>query len=195
MQLARELYTAEILKFGEFTLQSGVRSPVYLDMRVVPSEPALFRRIAEEALEMLRQPEFDYDCIAGVATGGIPWAAAFGLLLGAPMVYVRSDKKEHGTAKYVEGKIRKGTKALVVDDVATTGPSLLSAAERLRESGFIVEKAFVLVDREQGAARIAAEGGVSLRRLTTLREILHDLEAEVPEVADRAREATAWLVN
>ncbi len=195
MQLARELYTAEILKFGEFTLQSGVRSPVYLDMRVVPSEPALFRRIAEEALEMLRQPEFDYDCIAGVATGGIPWAAAFGLLLGAPMVYVRSDKKEHGTAKYVEGKIRKGTKALVVDDVATTGTSLLSAAERLRESGFIVEKAFVLVDREQGAARIAAEGGVSLRRLTTLREILHDLEAEVPEVADRAREATAWLVN
>lgn len=195
MQLARELYTAEILKFGEFTLQSGVRSPVYLDMRVVPSEPALFRRIAEEALEMLRQPEFDCDCIAGVATGGIPWAAAFGLLLGAPMVYVRSDKKEHGTAKYVEGKIRKGTKALVVDDVATTGTSLLSAAERLRESGFIVEKAFVLVDREQGAARIAAEGGVSLRRLTTLREILHDLEAEVPEVADRAREATAWLVN
>jgi orotate phosphoribosyltransferase len=195
MQLARELYTAEILKFGEFTLQSGVRSPVYLDMRVVPSEPALFRRIAEEALEMLRQPEFDCDCIAGVATGGIPWAAAFGLLLGAPMVYVRSDKKEHGTTKYVEGKIRKGTKALVVDDVATTGTSLLSAAERLRESGFIVEKAFVLVDREQGAARIAAEGGVSLRRLTTLREILHELEAEVPEVADRAREATAWLVN
>ncbi len=169
--LASALFRVNSILTGEFRLTSGTISHIYIDMRRAAGVPWTFRLVSSLLAAEVEGQARAGAVIAGVAIGGIPWASALSLLLGAPMAYVRS-KKEYGTKRAVEGAEVKGRSVVVIDDVATTGSSLVSAVRALRAEAATVEEALVIVDREQGAAKALSEEGVRLRSLVTLRDLL-----------------------
>ncbi len=117
-----------------FTWTSGLRSPVYCDLRALISNVEA-RRVIVEAFVALKTDWASVDVIAGTATAGIPWAAWLAEALGKPMVYVRSAAKEHGTKKRIEGALKAGQRVLLVEDHISTGGSSVSAVQALREEG------------------------------------------------------------
>ncbi len=158
------------MKTGYFKLSSGGTSRVYVDLRGLPSRPEAFRPVAAMLAGAVAAAGLDRaDVVVGVATGGVPWAAALAGILWKPLAYVRPERKAHGMGRSVEGSV-EGRSVIVVDDVATTGSSLRRAIDALRDAGARVQAAVVVVDREQGASEGLA--GVSLLRLATLRDVI-----------------------
>ena len=170
--LARLLAVRGAILTGDFTLSSGRKSSVYIDARLLLGDSYTFG----EALELLDRaaPQTGFEAVLGVATAGIPWAAGLALRRGLPMGYVRPERKSHGTGRRVEGAPPRG-RVILVDDVATTGRSLLQAASAAREEGYEPIAAVVLVDREEGASEALEKEGLELRRVATLSEILEEL--------------------
>lgn len=118
-----------------FTWASGWKSPIYCDNRVTLSYPAI-RTYIRQKLSLVIQEEFgSVQCIAGVATAGIPQGALVAQELGLPFIYVRSKPKEHGTGSMIEGEIMPGKRVVVIEDLISTGKSSLQAVEALREAG------------------------------------------------------------
>jgi len=175
--LAEALFRIGALRFGKFTLASGKQSSYYLDLRVIPSHPEVYALAIEAYKEMAEGiGEKNFDVVAGVATAGITVSSPLAFLLKKPMVYVRKEEKGHGLGRQVEGASRPGQKALVIDDLATTGGSIISAVEALRKTGCVVKEAAVLVDRLEGAKANLAGAGVRLNAfalVTDLIEILY----------------------
>lgn len=167
--VASALLRAGCLLRGTFRLSSGGVSSFYVDVRRLYSHPREARVIASELAKAVS--ELGCEIVAGVETGGIPLAAMVAFILEKPLIYVRKKPKEHGTQKLIEGDDVRGL-AILIDDVATTGSSLLSAVNVLREADFQVDNALVVVDREEGASQRLASVGVKLHSLITLRELL-----------------------
>ena len=164
------------LKFGTFKLTSGLLSPYYVDLRLIPSYPEAF----QQTINMYRsviEPDLvkRVQRLAGVPTAGIAYAAVIALNLTKPLLYVRKEQKEHGREKRVEGLLQPGDKVLVLDDVVTTGKNLLEAAEAIRAEGGIVDDAVVLLDRQQGAVENLQKERVKLHAFTTMRRIADKL--------------------
>ncbi len=155
---------------GTFRLSSGGVSSYYVDVRRLYSHPSEARTVVLRMAELVRG--LGCDVVAGVESGGVPLAAMVAFALGKPLVYVRKEPKKHGTRKLIEGDESVLGTAVVIDDVATTGSTLLRAVGVLRESGYSVRDAAVVVDREEGAAQSLAAAGVRLHALTTLRELV-----------------------
>ncbi len=169
--IVREFFSHGFIKFGRFKLSSGVESPYYIDLRRLYSYPKLAREVAECLISIINH---DYEGVAGVATAGIPLATYISIIKSIPMGYVRPAAKGHGTMGVVEGDLR-GLKVLVVDDVATTGSSILSAVNALRSEGCVVEAAAVIIDREQGAEELLRSEGVKLYSLIKAGELFKEL--------------------
>lgn len=118
-----------------FTWASGIQSPIYCDNRLTMSDPVGRKKIAEGLAEVIRTNYPETTVIAGTATAGIPHAAWIADILGLPMVYIRSSAKGHGRSRQIEGKISKDDKAVIVEDLISTGGSSLNAAAALRSEG------------------------------------------------------------
>jgi orotate phosphoribosyltransferase len=174
--LAESLFRIGALRFGKFTLASGKHSSYYLDLRVVPSYPDAYA-LELEAFNMVAKGigESNFDVIAGVATAGVVISSPLAFLLKKPMVYVRKQEKGHGLERTVEGAARPRWRALVVDDVITTGGSVISAVEGLRKAGCVVKDAAVLVDRLEGAKANLGALGVRLHSFIDVRELVGSL--------------------
>lgn len=171
IKLAKKLYEEGIILFGKFKLTSGIESPYYIDLRKALSKPSLLREIVEAYKNVIEKiPRVDV--IVGIETGSIPWAAILAYILNKPLAYVRKKPKGHGAMKLIEGEIGKGKHAIVVDDVSTTGGSLLRATRILRENDVKTEYAIVFVDREQGAKRNLEKENVKLISIFTVTELL-----------------------
>lgn len=166
------------LKFGTFKLASGILSPYYVDLRVIPSDPEAFRRVINYYLAVL-QPNLAkrVQRLAGIPTAGIAYAAVLAFHLSKPFLYVRKEAKEHGRERRIEGLLQPGDKVLVLDDVATTGKNIIEAAETIRGEGGVVEDAVVLLDRQQGGAANLSKIGVKLHAFTTMKRIADRLAA------------------
>jgi orotate phosphoribosyltransferase len=121
-----------------FTWTSGIRSPVYCDNRLLISTVEAREQVVGAFVEAVR--ELKVDLIAGTATAGIPWAAFIAQELRLPMVYVRSSSKEHGRQNAIEGKAPEGARAVLIEDLISTGKSSIAAAQRLQESGIQVDR-------------------------------------------------------
>jgi orotate phosphoribosyltransferase len=117
-----------------FTWASGIESPIYCDNRLTMSDPVGRKQIAEGLSDLIRTNYPETTIIAGTATAGIPHAAWVADILGLPMVYVRSSAKGHGRSRQIEGKINPGDKAIIVEDLISTGGSSLNAAAALRSA-------------------------------------------------------------
>lgn len=164
------------LKFGTFRLASGILSPYYVDLRLIPSNPEAFQRTVAMYVSVLEPNLIKHaQRLAGVPTAGIAYAAVVALNLAKPLLYVRKEQKEHGRERRIEGLLQPGDRVIVLDDVVTTGKSLLEAAEAIRAEGGIVDDAVVLLDRQQGAVENMRKNGVKLHSFTTMRRIAERL--------------------
>lgn len=162
-----------------FTWTSGIKSPVYCDLRALISNVNT-RRVIVEAFQQLYPVIRDADVIAGTATAGIPWAAWLAEALGKPMVYVRSAAKEHGTKKRIEGELAPGMKVVLVEDHISTGGSSISAVEALRTEGQATVDMIVAINTyEMSKADTAfAEAKIQIRTITNFTTILSAARAK-----------------
>jgi uridine monophosphate synthetase len=187
--LADGLLAAGCIKFGQFTLKSGLLSPIYIDLRLLVSYPALLRQVAAAYLPVLRRLAFDR--LAALPYAALPIAAAISLSGGWPLVYPRKETKAYGTRAEVEGLFAPGERVVIIDDLATTGSSKFEAIEKLSAAGLNSEDVVVLVDRQSGAAETLAERGHRLHAVFTLTQLLDHWEAsgKVPtgQIADARR--------
>lgn len=118
-----------------FTWASGIKSPIYCDNRIILSYPEA-RNIVEQAIADTIQKEYpECEVLMGTSTAGIPHAAIAATILGKPMGYVRSGAKDHGRGNQIEGRLEKGQKVVVVEDLISTGGSCIEVVNTLREAG------------------------------------------------------------
>lgn len=176
-----------------FTWSSGLRAPVYCDNRLTLAHPPLRRRIAEGFARIVRGEDWRPDLIAGTATAGIPHAAWLAERLDRPMAYVRSQAKGHGRENRIEGRVERGQRVVVIDDLISTGGSALSAVEALRQAGANVLAVAAIFSYGLDEARRRFSGAdVPLRTLTDFSTLLKAAEAEdhlPPDALDALR---AW---
>ena len=171
------LHQKGIIKFGDFTLSSGKQSSYYVDLRLVPSYPHEFRRMVKHLEdEIVKDIGLDnFDSIVSVPTGGLVVASALAVETVKPLIYVRSRPKDYGTSKSVEGRIHDDMKVVMVDDVATTGGSMLNAVKSLRDANISIQDAYVIVNRMEGADEALSELGVRMHSVLNILQIAETL--------------------
>lgn len=175
-ELALKLFDIGAIKFGEFTLVSGIVSPIYLDLKMSISYPEIMKEISEY---MYKQTEtVPYDIICGVPYTALPFATVISLLHNKPMVIRRKEKKEYGLKKLIEGNFSPGQNVLVIEDLVTSGKSVFETIIPLEESGLKVTDVVVLVDREQGGKKNISDKGYTLHAVMTITEMLGIFLAE-----------------
>lgn len=189
--LIDELHRIGAVRTGDFVLKDGRRSPIYIDLRLLIAHPDVLRHVGEALHE--RAAALAYDCVAGIPYAGLPIAVAMSIAGGKPMVYPRKEAKDYGTKKRVEGVFEPGARALVIDDVITTGGAKIEAIEPLRAAGLVVEDILVVVDRQQADPSVLHDAGLRLHSVLTLSEILDRLEADGRLASDEARRARAFV--
>src|SRR5258706_9989301 len=159
----RDIIRQKSLRVGDFTLSSGKKSSYYLDCRMTTLDPRGALLIARLILKRIRAERIKADAIGGLTMGADPIATAVAVVSGLEdnpiqAFIVRKETKGHGTQRSIEGYDGKpGSRVIVVDDVCTTGDSILKAAERAEEAGYKVTAAFCVVDREEGGTELIAK--------------------------------------
>ncbi len=191
-EFATFLHQKGIIKFGEFTLASGKKSSYYVDLRLVPSYPHQFRTMIKylqnNIVENIGLNSFD--SLVSVPTGGLIIASALAIEIVKPLIYVRSKPKDHGTSKSVEGRIYEGMKVVMIDDVATTGGSVVNAIKSLKEANIAIEDAYVIINRMEGADEALKELGVKLHSITNVMQItqaLHEQKLVDDDILEKVR--------
>ncbi|MBI4497133.1 MAG: phosphoribosyltransferase [Chloroflexi bacterium] len=179
--LAQVLWDMGAIKFGNFTIgRSTVNSPVYVNVRLLVSSPSHLRRAAEVIMEetrfelLRRRPKVSsFDLVAGVPFGGLHLATAFSLLTQVPMVYAYERPAHQGGGHTIEGRYEPGQTVLIIDDLITTGGSVLQTASLLEEAGLVVKDAVVLIDRDAGAGERLHQHGYHLLSILNLEVMLN----------------------
>jgi orotate phosphoribosyltransferase len=172
------IHKINAIKFGEFVLTSGRISPYYVDLRLVPSYPEVFNKLADLCVDLIKQEIGEpIDKIAGVPITGIPLATLVSFKLNSPLIFVRKEKKTHGRMRMVEGVLEAEDEVLLVDDLATTGGSIKDAADAIRDEGGIVKHAIVVLDRGEGAREVLGADGIHLHAGMGLVDVMKFLRA------------------
>jgi len=178
--LALVLADIGAIQFGEFTLASGKQSPIYVDLRLLASHPSVLRQVAQAYADLIRQeplfqPSSSVLRLAAIPYAALPIGTAVALELDLPLIYPRKEAKAHGTARQIEGEFQPGDRAIVLDDLITTGGSKLEAIAPLEAAGLQVKDVVVLIDREQGGREELAQAGYRLHAVLRLSEVLDRL--------------------
>ncbi len=176
-EFATFLHEKGAIKFGDFTLTSGKKSSYYIDLRIVPSFPHQFRKMIKRLQNNISEKIGldNFDCLVSVPTSGLVIASALAIETVKPLIYVRNKPKDYGTSKSIEGSFEQGKKALMIDDVATTGGSVVNAIKSLKEAGIVISDAFIIINRMEGASEALEAEGVKIHNLTDVLEITNSL--------------------
>ncbi|MGH2521209.1 MAG: orotidine-5'-phosphate decarboxylase [Anaerolineales bacterium] len=191
--LAQDLLASGCARFGQFTLKSGILSPIYLDLRRLVTYPEILRRVAQAYAEKLSALKFDR--LAGIPYAGLPIATAIALEMNRPLLYPRREAKNYGTQASVEGDFRPGETVAVIDDLATTGDTKIESIQKLEAAGLIVRDIVVLIDREQGAREALAQAGYRLHAVVTLRALLDEWRRAGAISAEQFDEVRTFLTR
>ncbi|MGH1568601.1 MAG: orotate phosphoribosyltransferase [Nitrosopumilus sp.] len=174
------LHQKGIIKFGDFTLASEKKSSYYIDLRLVPSYPHEFRKMVKYLENQITQNIGldEFDSIVSVPTGGLVIASALATETIKPLIYVRSKPKDYGTSKSVEGKIYDGMKTIMIDDVATTGGSVVNAIKSLKDVNISVKDAYVIINRMEGADEALSKLDVKMHSILNILQITETLQEQ-----------------
>lgn len=156
-----------------FTWASGLKSPIYCDNRLTMSYPETRNFIAEKFVELIKQYYPDVEVIAGTATAGIPHAAWVAEKMGLPMIYVRSSAKGHGKGNQIEGNLHQGQKVVVIEDLISTGGSVLDACQAIEDAGgTILGVAAIFTYQLTSGFKNFEEKNVELHTLSNYNELI-----------------------
>lgn len=172
--LAGALKDCEAIRFGDFTLASGKKSRYYIDIKKASTNPDVLKCIAIEMKEKIQQKSIHGDFIGCVALGGVPIAVAVSLETSMPLVIVRKETKDYGTKGQIIGDPKPGSSVILVEDVTTTGGSVIKAITILKEKGLEVRFVLVVVDREEGASENLKKIMVELIPLIRISDLLEE---------------------
>jgi orotate phosphoribosyltransferase len=169
-QLLQKLVDIEVIKHGDFVLKSGQRSSIYIDLRQIIAYPAILNAVSEIMWQQVS--EVSCETICGVPYNAIPIATCISINHDKPMLIKRKEAKDYGTKKQVEGKFTPGQQCLIIEDVITTGSSILETIEILEKEGIKVTDIVVLVEREKSAREVLQSKGYKLHSVYTLDELV-----------------------
>jgi uridine monophosphate synthetase len=167
---AAAFYESSLLKFGQFTLKSGLTAPFYVDLRKAQSHPETFIAIVDVYAEMLEDADPSI-LLAGVPEAATPFAGALGYKLRRPLVQPRKVVKAHGTKSSVEGDYQPGDRVILLDDLITKGDSKLEAIKQVEDAGLSVDKCIVLIDMEHGGVTSMRDAGHTIEAAFTISEL------------------------
>jgi len=197
--LTETLWKLGAIQFGDFTLgRTAVNSPVYVNLRLLISNPTALRRAAHVildevlALQSMREPRVArFDLVAGVPFGGLHLATAYSLTAKVPMIYLHP--REDGSGNDIEGLYSPNQTALIIDDLITGGGSILETALTLEQAGIRVRDAVVLMDRQQGGRQRLRQSGINLASILTLEVALNYLMSSGKISEEWYRRCTEYL--
>lgn len=172
-QLLLALYKIGAIQFGHFTLKSGLTSSVYIDLRQIVSYPVLLREVAHAIWDKIQNHAFDIIC--GVPYTALPIATCLSLEQNMPMVLRRKEKKTYGTKQTIEGHFNAGQSCLIIEDIITTGSSILETAEDLEAVQLHISDIVVFIDREQGGKENLSAYQYRMHTVFTLSEVFRHL--------------------
>lgn len=167
------LHKIGAVKFGQFTLKSGQPSKIYLDLRQIISYPDILRSVADAMWHTIHACKFDLVC--GVPYTALPIATCLSLQHGIPMIMRRKEKKAYGTKQQIEGSFRPGQTCLIIEDIITTGGSILETTEDLLTAEIKISDAVVLINREQGGEANLKEKNIKLHSVLTMYHVMKTL--------------------
>ena len=176
-EIAEGLVKVGALQFGTFTLPDGKESSYYVNLRGLPSYPGVYRRLVEAMAELVTKKVPKADALCAVPLTGGMLASPMAVALRKPLIYTRLEKQEN--ERLVEGEVRPGWNVVVVGDLATSGNTILSAAEAVQDEGGKVTAAVVAIDRLEGAREKLSKRGIALHAVTDVVELadsLHSME-------------------
>ncbi|MFN3234126.1 MAG: orotate phosphoribosyltransferase [Gammaproteobacteria bacterium] len=173
-ELVEELYKISAIKLGEFKLKSGEISPIYMDLRGIVSHPNILKTIVELLWKKIEGGKCDVIC--GVPYTALPIATGISLQYDIPMLVQRKEVKDYGTKKRIEGHFSKNDVCLIIEDVITTGGSVLTTKSYLEEEGLVVKHVCVIVDRQQGGKENLEKHDMQVISLFTLSECIQILK-------------------
>lgn len=156
------------IKFGDFVLTSGRKSGYYVDIKDAATDPKMLDEIASELSHRVTLGK-----VAGMELGAVPITVATAIKKGIPYLILRKERV-HGTKKLVIGRLTEGEEIELIEDVVTTGGSLLKAANLIRDNGGIVRRAICVVDREEGGAEMLRDNGIELVSVVKISEVKPD---------------------
>jgi uridine monophosphate synthetase len=180
--MAIRLHEIGAVKFGKFRLHSGKKSRIYLDLRVLASYPDVLRQVAGAYRSVLEWLEFDV--LAATPLAGLPIGTAIALDMDRPLIYPRISTKSYGTGKGIEGVYEVGDTAVIIDDLITSGDSIVQTIAALKAGGLRVTDAVVLIDREQGGVENLKKEGYRLHSIMSLPYLLNVL-LEQEQISDK----------
>ncbi|XP_033167990.1 uridine 5'-monophosphate synthase [Drosophila mauritiana] len=191
--LALKLFEINAFKFGDFKMKVGINSPVYFDLRVIVSYPDVMQTVSDLLVEHIKDKQLSAKHVCGVPYTALPLATIVSVQQGTPMLVRRKEAKAYGTKKLVEGIFNAGDTCLIVEDVVTSGSSILDTVRDLQGEGIVVTDAVVVVDREQGGVANIAKHGVRMHSLFTLSFLLNTLH-EAGRIEKSTVEAVAKYI-
>ena len=167
-ELIQLLKECGAIQFGQFVLTSGATSDYYIDIKKASTNPSILKKIAKSMADYTE----GYDLLAGMELGAVPLVVALSLETNIPYVIIRKEKREHGTGKQIEGGDVKGKRVLVIEDVTTSGGSVVKTINIIREKQGIVDEVLAVVDRESGAEEKLQSLDTSFIPLLSISDIL-----------------------
>jgi len=196
-QIARELYQIDAIKFGDFTLKSGIWSPYYIQLRILINYPSLLFKIGEVLGFLITEEWNDVDKLVGVAYAGIPIVTATALATSIPCCYTRKEIKEHGIPVLIEGELKEGENVVIVDDLITSGQSNLETIDKIKSTGvkFNIKGVAVLLDREQGGKDRLASLGIKLVSAMKISEVAEWLKEDGLLSEEKYNTITEYIKN
>ncbi|XP_051163571.1 uridine 5'-monophosphate synthase-like [Leptopilina boulardi] len=178
-ELAFDFFNVDAIKFGEFVTKVGLTTPVYVDLRVLIAHPKIMQKLSRALWELSKNSSSKVTQICGVPYTALPIATIISIESNIPMLIRRKEAKGYGTKKLIEGQFKPGEHCVIIEDIITSGSSILETVNDLQNEGLKVTEALIVVDREQGGRQHLEDHGIKVKSLFTLRKIIEYLvEAE-----------------
>uniref|UniRef100_A0A0N5B6F2 Uridine 5'-monophosphate synthase n=1 Tax=Strongyloides papillosus TaxID=174720 RepID=A0A0N5B6F2_STREA len=171
-KLLEALLERNVVKFGEYYLKSGQKSPIYIDLRGLISSPKILSLAAESLCSQIKESNIQFDYVVGVPYAALPLATLVCDRLEKPMLMRRKQAKSYGTKKLIEGEYKSGGKCLIVEDVVVAGESIAETVEVLKNEGLECVDAIAVLDRMQGGTENLEKINVHLTPVLTLEYLL-----------------------